>query len=381
MRQIAAIGFINVVLIAGVAIAANNLVINTRDLRFDFYPHYVGGRAVWRGVNPYTHEITQAIQMGMFGEFLPPQADQQNMAYPAYSSVLLGPIVILSAKVAIAVWMAIQFVAILWTPIIWLTILNWRPAPLLIGLILFGLLFVFRFPMDTFVLGQFSGTVLLAVSLGFLLLLQGKDWWAGVVLSLAMVPPTIGGPLALSILVAFGLRGRWRGLMSFLAMIVALTLISFILIGNWIPDYINIVNAYQNYAEVAWAPDVLGGPVLRGVFIGGLVLFSGWLLWRYWQSESEHEARERGIDLALTAMIVCLLLIPQTGEYYLVLLIPPILACIQRAEGQGLVYISCIVLVLSPWLYPRGSLPTLFVPLHGLMTWVLVNRKRWQLAF
>src|SRR6185369_11989074 len=118
---------INVILIGGLAAFNASTLVPARGLRFDFYPHWVGGRAVWSGQTPYTPEITRQIQMGMFGEELPPDADQQNLAYPAYTSILLGPVIALPAPSSIALWMAIGLASVIWTPIVWLAILNWRP--------------------------------------------------------------------------------------------------------------------------------------------------------------------------------------------------------------------------------------------------------------
>lgn len=170
---------INLFLLLVVAYAASILIIPLKGLTFDFYPHYVGGQAVWRGENPYDRHITEQIQLGMFGHLLPPYADQQNMAYPAYASILLGPVLSLQVEATISLWLALQFCAILWTPVIWLSILDWRPSLSFTMVLILGLLFVFRYPMDLFVLGQFSGTVLLAYSASLWLLKSGYTRTAG----------------------------------------------------------------------------------------------------------------------------------------------------------------------------------------------------------
>jgi hypothetical protein len=386
IKTAALLAVINVLLLGAVAYAAAALVISARDLRFDFYPHYVGGRAVWSGQNPYTPEVTTTIQRGMFGDTLPPEADQQNMAYPAYASVLLGPVLWLSAHTAIALWMAIQFCAVLWTPVIWLDVLRWRPAPWLAGALLLGLLFAFRYPMDLFVLAQFSGTVLLALTLGFWLLRRERDVLAGAVLCLATVPPTIGGPLAGALLLAYALRGRWRGLLAFAAGMIALNAASLLLIGNWLPAYLEIVSAYSEYAPLAWAMGLLPAP-LRVVFMAGLLALSAWMLGRFLRAESP-AASDTDMDLVITALIVSLLLLPQTGYYYFVLLIPPLLAIFCRAGTlpvfpRRLLWGLGALALLSPWLYVQvGALTdwqTLLVPLQVLALWCAVNAPRWMI--
>src|SRR4029453_7116739 len=116
---------INVILIGGLTAFNASTLVPARGLRFDFYPHWVGGNAVWNGQTPYSPEITRQIQMGMFGTELSANDDQQNLAYPAYTSILLGLVIALPAPTSIALWMAIGLAAVIWTPLIWLAILNW----------------------------------------------------------------------------------------------------------------------------------------------------------------------------------------------------------------------------------------------------------------
>src|SRR5262245_57526620 len=51
----------------------------------DFYSRWIGARAlVLRGQNPYAAEVTQEIQIGMYGQLARPDQDQVAFAYPLY---------------------------------------------------------------------------------------------------------------------------------------------------------------------------------------------------------------------------------------------------------------------------------------------------------
>ncbi|MEO8610485.1 MAG: glycosyltransferase family 87 protein [Chloroflexota bacterium] len=395
LRFLLVIVVINIVLIGGLAAFNASTLVPARGLRFDFYPHWVGGRAVWSGQTPYTHEITRQIQMGMFGEELPPDADQQNLAYPAYTSIIMGPVIAFPAPTAIALWMAIGLASVIWTPIVWMAILNWRPAPLVLFALLLGLTFGFHYPIDMLVLAQFSGTVLLATSLGVWLLTLKRDIAAGIIFVLATVPPTVGGTLALGILAAFALRGRWRGLAAFIVTLGLIVLVSILRIGWWIPDWLRVVREYAAYAPPAWPPNFLPLP-LRVLFVAAIIGFALWTLFRFLRPsntlpvasapQSSVLISRPSIDLVIAAILTALLLIPQTGYYYLVLLIPVIVACLERARGlprpeRRWVWLSCILAIASPWLY--FSLPnfnpdtqSLILPLHVGLTWMAIN---WRL--
>jgi len=385
---------INILLIGGLAAFNASTLVPARGLRFDFYPHWVGGRAVWRGETPYRPEITREIQVGMFGGELPPDADQQNLAYPAYTSILLGPVIALPAPTAIALWMAIGLAGVIWTPVIWLAILGWRPAPFVLFALLLGLIFGFHYPIDMLVLAQFSGTVLLAVSLGTWLLTLHRDIYAGIIFALATVPPTIGAPLALGILGAMALRGRWRGLAAFLLTMAVLVGISILRIGWWIPDWLRVVREYAAYAPPAWPPNFLPLP-LRIPLVAGIFLFLGWSLLNFLRTSRNQDENlllithhsslftQSFTAFVIAALLAALLLIPQTGYYYLVLLIPVIMACLERARGlprneRRLIWLSCILAVASPWVYfsipgMNPELQSLILPLHVGLTWLAIN--------
>jgi hypothetical protein len=71
------------------AVATYHLLVIPRVCRFDFYPRWVGARAVLAGENPYSLQVAIRIQEGMFGRQLPIDEDQQGFAYPAYLTWIL----------------------------------------------------------------------------------------------------------------------------------------------------------------------------------------------------------------------------------------------------------------------------------------------------
>lgn len=372
-----------ILLLAGLTAFTYNTVVPARGLRFDFYPHWVGGRTVWNGQTPYTPETTRQIQMGMFNAELPPDADQQNFAYPAYTSIALAPVIALPASLSVALWMSIGLLSVMVSPLIWLAILGWRPKPLLVALLILGLTFAFHYPMDAYILGQFSPIILLGISLGILLFTLGKDTAAGIAFALATIPPTVGAPIALLILGIYVLRGRWRGLAAFIVTVGALVLISILRIGWWIPDWLNVVRAYASYAPPVWPPNFLP-LIIRIPFVIGLL---GITAVSFQRSVFRSQQNASLLTWYSVAIIAVLILIPQTGYYYLVLLIPVIVMLLQQAEKlprtwRWGVYLAIIAAVLSPWLY--FALPgfdvdaqSLILPVHvGLIALFIAYKTR-----
>ena len=364
-------------LLTGVIVLFNALyIVPPRGNCFDFYPHWEGGRALWQGQSPYSPEVTAAIQQGMFGGTLPPDADQQRVVYPAYVGVILAPLLAIPAPTAIAIWLAIQLMAVLTTPILWLQIINWKPPPWLLGLLIVGLVLIFRYPVNLYLLGQFTGTILFGFSLSVYLLIRRRDIAAGIVLALTAIPPTIAAPMALILLVGHGLNGRWRALAAFSITMVILIGITMVQIGWWLPDFVAHLGTYGSYAAPVWGPGLIESALLRWLLIGGVGLI---LLLVFLRFRQAHQIE----DFAIGTMLLCLLVLSQTGNYYLVLLIPPLLVSFRR--GGVIRRLGVALAILSPWLFrllPEPSPEALLLPLYVLVLWsVGLLREDWQSLF
>ena len=364
--QNSAVLFVLLALLIAVVMWFNlTTIVPPRHNLFDFYPRWRGGQALWQGESPYSQAITDAIQQGMFGGTLPPEADQQRMVYPAYVGLLLAPLIALPVRIATAIWLAIQLIAVLFTPIIWLQILGWKPRLLLLAALIVGLCIVFRYPINLYIVGQFTGTILLGFSLALLLLQRQRDALAGVVLALAAMPPTIAIPLALLVMGGCALLGRFRALVAFISTLAILTAITVLQIGWWIPDFLAQLGDYSTYAFPVWAPSFIEPSLLSSLFVLAVIGLLGHAFVRLWRTR--HLA-----DFALFLPIICLLLLPQTGNYYLVLLIPPLLAIFQR--GGIILRLGVAFAIVSPWLLrmlPNPSVESLLLPLYVLLLWLV----------
>ena len=370
--QLAALILLLVVAVIAVFIFVEQTLIAANGNRFDFYPRLVGTRAFWQGENPYDPSITARIQRGMFGEELRADEDQQRVAHPAYTFVLLAPLIMLTDSAAIALWSTLQLFALFATPFIWLAILDWQPRPLWVAALLLGCIFVFRYPIIVFVLGQFIGTIVFCLSLAVWLMQHHRHGWAGIVLVGATMPPTLGGGLALLLLGSAVVRGQWRGLISFVAVLGAIMLFTLARLGWWVPAWIETLRAYTDYANPLWAVGMLPIP-LNIVAIIGIPALAGRELWRIRQDTSP----QAFIDYICIILIGSLLLLPQTGSYVLSLLIPVIVVAAARISQQqkrwDWRWILVIAILFSPWLFlalPGGlRVEPLVQPLLAFVLW------------
>lgn len=350
-QQIAVLALVNLVLAAGIFWFAYSTLVSETRFNFDFYPHWVGGRALWSGVSPFSDEVTTQVQVGMYGGRVAPDADQNRPIYPAYTGLILAPVLPLPPRLAISLWMTFQLCGVLGSIMLWLLILEWKPPPLALAGMLLGLAFIFRYPINLFLIAQFTGTMLLLQTLAALWLLRGREIPAGAALAVSTVPPTIAAPVAALLLGGFALRGRWRGLLAFIVILGGLTLLSFAFIGFWIPDFLRSLGEYAAYTDPVWAPSLVPPPLALLVIAASLALL-GWSFVRLRRAD----ARQQQIEFIITTVIVGLLLFPQTGNYYLVLLIPALLVIIHRALRlrpplRWLVWLIAAALMFCPWLF------------------------------
>jgi hypothetical protein len=329
---------------------------------------------VLAGESPYSRAVTEHIQIAMYGYVRGPDVDQNSFAHPAYSALVLLPVAVLDAPLATALWMTFQLLAVAISLVLWLDLLRWRPHPLVFGLILFGCLIGLRHPVNIFLLGQFPGSILLGFSTAVWLLQRQRDAAAGVALVLCTVPPTMGGSMALALAGTMLVAGRWKVAAVFVSVMAVLTGITLLRIGFWIPDWLDMLNQYSHYANPVWPPGLLQTPLLELLLVAAVVGMLASAIIRYVRAPGPQEL----VNLALHITLGGLLLLPTTGTYYLVLIIPALLATFARgslvAVGAATATIAVTWVILIATQGTGSKLETLIVPLMAWVSWQLALR-------
>jgi hypothetical protein len=144
-----------------------------------------------------------------------------------------------------------------------------------------------------------------------------------------------------------------------------LTLPAFALVGWWLPGWFNNLTAYSGYVQhLVWVPGRFT-PLVIAVAAAGVGLA---LLRRFPPA-----------DLYAVGVIGALLVLPQTGSYFLVLLLPVFLLAVVRARDlprwRQMVILAVVALaLLLSWVYQPLDLETrkieaLLMPLHAALAW------------
>jgi hypothetical protein len=319
----------------------------------DFFIYYVAARQITvEHGSPYADTVGEQSQMAILKHLSRPGEDQLRYVYPPYGLLPVLPLSFLSIRWAQAAWLSFCILclpvclifAFRKVPPIFLTTLFFL-YPLTFGLLLGNL----NIPVICILLlvagrlpGMTGGQRVEPVLLGFLL-----AW--------ATVKPQFSALYILIFLLMAFRKRIWRFLAGFFAGLLALLLTSFMLVPDWIQQWLTLIRGYPTYtgSQVIVTPLVDLFPAgsraavyLILVILGGVLL--GWLLLRWWDN------RTTTLDL-LCVGTAALFLFHPTGVSY----------------EQMIFLLPFALWILCGW-QKRPALNTVLWLIMVTLSWVLV---------
>lgn len=362
----------------------------------DFYSRWKGAQLFWlEGMDPYSPEAGEAIQVGMYGRAAQPGEDQVLFVYPFYTAFLLIPLVGLSYDWAQAVWLVVVMFSLIGGVVLCLRLVNWQMPPWLLGVTLLWAV-VFYNSARTIILGQFAALIFLWLAASLWALQQERDGMAGVLLALTTIKPQMVFLLIPALLLwAVGQR-RWRFVAGFAAMMAGLAGLSFWLLPGWLGGFLTQVNAYPGYTSTGSPIWVLTGfyfPRLgRPVELGLSALVVGYWLVELWRGRRETAvSAEFLLLIGLTLLVSNLIVVRTATTNYVVLYIPLFWGLKQVADhwprGKWLAAAFFLISTAGAWLLflvtIEGDLehPVNYLPLPILLLAMLVGRRIYRRYF
>lgn len=256
----------------------------------DFFIYWNASKALFReGISPYASEVTIRIQNGVYNRPARPSEDQLAFAYPPYSLLVVYPTASMPYAWAQSYWMAFNLILLL-------TAVRFA-LPRLPAWILFTI--IFYYPVArTLVLGQYA--FILGSTLFFAYGLihkrsqpsQTQTFIAGTLLAWALMKPHITGVIIAFFFLDAVRRKMWWLFYGFGAGMLALLLLSWL----WVPDWLTVwwaqITDYVGYVPITPLSSVyasfLGSPgwtrILSGMIIAALASFALWIIWNWWQA-------------------------------------------------------------------------------------------------
>lgn len=328
----------------------------------DFYPIWLTSReALLHHRNPYSSEMTRAIQTGLFGHprearnAADPAAHYREFAYPAYVDLLFWPLGLLPfPAVRIALAVTLVFLTA-WSVALWMRVFRLEASPQFFVIALALTLTSYAVLEGLFAAqpGLIAGFLLAAA---FAALVKSRLFLAGSLFAFTFIKPQM------SVVVAAYLflwtvscwrerRGFLLGLLTWSAVLVAASLIVW---PHWIADWLRVLSGYGSYSpppliSYSLGPKLglhLGSPLIVMLLVAALLL--AWKM-RKADAVSLSFALTSNILLALTSIT----LLPGQAVYDHVILLPGILliACTWRRAAASIPFrvILTVATVILFW--------------------------------
>ena len=270
----------------------------------DLFPVWVGSGEVLRGRDPYREELSERIQLRVYGRKLTPYElehgrDQHRFAYPAYAAFILAPLTWLNYEAALALTCGILAALIALSVPCWMRTVGWRPPPAVVA---WAVLIVLLSPVATRGLHLVQVGVLVGFLLAVAALAVARDhlFLGGVLLAVASIKPQLALlPTAWFLLWSLsGLRRRWRLLLGLGCTLTVLIAASAVLVPQWIPHFLDGLAAYRHYTGVPSAFDAVFGRPWSAV--PTLLAFIALTVFAWKARRAEPSTREYLLALAVT---------------------------------------------------------------------------------
>jgi len=346
------------------SIASYQLVVKVRHNRFDFYPRWIGSQAILQGESPYSDEVAERIQIGMFDRRLGVDEDQQKFAYMPLIAFQLLPFWLLPFPLAVSLWMGLQLTLLLFLPIAIWKIVNWQPSlPHFSGLIIVSII-LFRYPINSYLIGQFIPFCLASLVLAWWGISNQSHTVTSVGLFLSLIrPEVVFIPVIFLLIVSWETFG-FRVIMNLTISLSVIWGLTRGMIGAWEVDYLKGLFSYNAYSAPVWPPLLTSSSILS------MLLILTILLWSVWMSLNVLDfplIKKVGWLLSIS-IIFSLLTLPQTGNYTLILSLLTVWFIV-GLPGKRVSYSLVFAAILSlPWMFhllPQdlSALEHLVVPL------------------
>lgn len=298
----------------------------------DLVSRWIGSRALLRGENPYTAEVTREIQVAYYGRPLRSGEDiePQEFAYPAYVALLMAPLAHLSIGKACLAFVAavVPFLALSF----WLCARTVTHRISRVQTLIAVLFSLFSWAVVWGVrLQQLTLAVAALVFVASFLLTRKRNAAAGFLLALAMIKPQLVLPLVLWLLVWAFIRRSWSFVASFAITFAALLLWAEFKLPGWFHAWLQDIHGYGPHTAMPLETTLGHGFGLAATAL--LISYCALVLWRLRHASPESSDFALAIALALAATL-CVTLTKLALIYNQVLLLPGCLILIHTRSDE-----------------------------------------------
>jgi hypothetical protein len=218
----------------------------------DFFTFWLAGKMNWLGMNPHDPQDWAAGHR----LFAAPNQANPTFLYPLPTAILLAPLGLLTLSQAFSALNFVSLVAIAASLVILLRV--WaRTSALAYLLPVFAAAALFRPVIITLFGGQLSGLFLLVLCAAAYAMERRSWFWAGFLLGLLALKPSIGAPFLLLAGLWLLFHKHWAALVGMASAGVSLFLLGFSRNIHWVSDFLSI--GYNKFQEtLGFSPTIWG---------------------------------------------------------------------------------------------------------------------------
>lgn len=324
----------------------------------DFLVHWVGTQAfVKEGISPYSDDVALRIQNLVYGR--PAQAGEHELrvAYPFYSVFLFLPFSLIEDfTVARALWMTALELLIIFSTIMMIRMVNWKPNFLISFLIIVFSLFWYH-GLRSIINGNAVVFILFLIILSIYAIIHKQDELAGICLALITIKPQVVFAFIIFLVFWSLSNRRYKVVFWFVGSLIALIVLGLFIMPTWPIEFIREVFRYPGYNPPG-TPATALSEILPGIgrqlgiilsVMSALILLVEWFFGRYSQEK-------KFIWISSLTLAMGQYLNIQTDPGNFLIMLPAIILILRiiedrwRYSGQWIILLFLSILFFVPWI-------------------------------
>lgn len=339
----------------------------------DFYPIWLASRE-WmiHGREPYSQEMTQAIQSGLFGRPLDPNhpgdppPDYRVLAYPAFVLILAAPLAALPFPVTRLLLAVLLPLATGTSIVLWVRALRFKAGASLLALLVVLTLSSYA-GLEALFAEQPGLVVSFLLAASLFALTRGARMTAGLLLALTLIKPQMTALVVLYLLLwsLAKWRERSRFLFAFSGGAAALCLCGLLVSPHWLSQWLHVVLGYKAYSTPALTIDLLGHSLGIAAMVCLLTVALA-LAWR--MRNAAATSAEFLLTVSFLLAVTAVALLPGHAVYDHVILLPGIILILRfRREVTSSKGLRVVLILAAAALFWQWLAALAIVGLHLLL--------------
>jgi hypothetical protein len=324
----------------------------------DFLVHWVGTQSfVKEGISPYSDNVALRIQNLVYGR--PAQAGEHELrvAYPFYSVFIFLPFSLIDDfTVARALWMTALEFLIIFSTIMMIRMVNWKPKFLITFLIIVFSLFWYH-GLRSIINGNAVVLILFLIILSIYAIIHKQDELAGICLAFITIKPQVVFAFIIFLVFWSLSNRRYKVIFWFFGSLIALIVLGLFIMPTWPMEFIREVFRYPGYNPPG-TPATALAEILPGIgrqlgiilsVVSALILLVEWFFGRY-------SRENKFIWISSLTLAMGQWLNVQTDPGNFLIMFPAIILILRiiedrwRNSGQWIILLFLSVLFFIPWI-------------------------------